>query len=259
MTAGYVEFEFDLPEALLKRLITVFDNLPPAPLMKLNVEAIPEEQGVYQIFLSKGEKSDLVYIGKTDAAAGLRARLNRHATKIQNRLNLDPDKVMFKAVRVFVFTPVDLETQLIEHYGATSTVSWNGSGFGSNDPGRERDTTTYKENHFDTRFPIDINRPLSFAVPATASAADILRALKAGLTYPIRFQGLGKGQRAPHPDLEKTRVSLNTSLPRTAESVIAQTIQRLPAGWHATMLPSHVIIYKDDNRKFPSGRLIAKS
>ncbi len=259
MTAGYVEFEFDLPEALLKRLITVFDNLSPAPLTKLNVEAIPEEQGVYQIFLTENGKSDLVYIGKTDAASGLRVRLNRHAIKIQNRQNLDPDKVTFKAVRVFVFTPVDLETQLIEHYGTTSTVSWNGSGFGSNDPGRERDTTTYKENHFDARFPIDINRPLSFAVPSTESAANILRVLKAGSTYLIRFQRLGKGQRAAHLDLEKTSVSLDPSLPKTAESVIKQVIQQLPVGWHATMLPSHVIIYKEDNRQFPSGRLIAKS
>lgn len=259
MTTGYTEFEFNLPDALLKELITVFDGLAPAPLLAANVAAIPEEQGVYQLFLAPHGQPSLVYIGKTDAAAGLRVRLSRHATKIQNRLNLNPSIVMFKAVRVFVFTAVDLETQLIGHYGGTSAVSWNGSGFGSNDPGRERDTTTYKAEHFDTQFPIDLNRPLSFAVPMTGTAADILRALKSGLPYLIRFELPSRWSRIAHADLEGTTVTINPALPMTPESIIAQTIKQLPPGWHATMLPSHVIIYKNDRRRFPSGRLLAQS
>ena len=258
MTAGYTEFEFDLPDALLKRLVVVFDALIAAPLIEANVTAIPEEQGIYQLFLNGEEGHNLVYIGKTDAAAGLRVRLGRHAAKIRNRLNLDPNNVLFKAVRVYVFTAVDLETQLIEHYGG-NRVSWNGSGFGSNDPGRERDTTTYKADHFDTQFPIDIGRVLSFTVPVSGSAAEILRVLKNGLPYLIRYQSLRQGARAPHPDLDATRVILNPSQPLTPESIIAQIIGQLPTGWHATMLPSHVVIYKDDNRRFPSGRLIARS
>ena len=65
MTAGYIEFEFDLPDALLRRLVTVFDSLVPAPLVDANVRRIPEEQGVYQLFLNKGGITSLVYIGKT--------------------------------------------------------------------------------------------------------------------------------------------------------------------------------------------------
>ena len=105
MTPGYVEFEFDLPEALLTRLINVFDGVESATLSKGNVDSIPEAQGVYQLFLDRS----LVYVGKTDAEAGLRKRLERHALKVQHRRNLAPEQVSFKAVRIYVFTAVDLE------------------------------------------------------------------------------------------------------------------------------------------------------
>lgn len=259
VTTGYVDFEFDLPQALLARLIKVFDEISAAPLLPSYVNAVPDEQGVYQLFLAAGRTSTLTYIGKTDGEAGLRKRLSRHGTKIQNRLKLDPNGVSFKAVRLYVFTAIDLETQLIKHYGGLSKVSWNGSGFGSNDPGRERDTTTYKPDHFDTQFPIDIGRPLSFPVPMNASAADILRALKTGLPYLVRFELPKRNSPVAHPDLEATIVTIDGSKPLTPETVIAQIVRHLPPGWHATMLPSHVIIYKNDMRKFPSGKLILKS
>jgi hypothetical protein len=254
MIPGYVEFEFDLPEALLARLVNVFAAVPAAPLDAKAVVSIPEEQGIYQLFY----ENKLVYIGKTDAELGLKKRLERHATKIKQRKNLIPTQATFKAVRVYVFTAVDLETQLIKHYGGVDAVSWNGSGFGSNDPGRERDTTTYKEEHFDSRYPIDIERKLDFSLPTAATAADMLRSLKRGLPYLIRFQTLQRNSRQAHQDLETTTVMLNLT-EITPKSAISQIINQLPPGWHATMLPSHVIIYKDDRRSFPSGHLIGRS
>jgi hypothetical protein len=110
---GFIEFEFDLPEALLTNLVRVFDSMDSADLTQENVAQIADAQGVYQLLLD----GQLVYIGKTDAEAGLRKRLERHARTIQHRLNLDATRVTFKAVRVFVFTAIDLETQLIRHYG----------------------------------------------------------------------------------------------------------------------------------------------
>jgi hypothetical protein len=259
MIPGFAEFEFDLPAALLVRLVAAFEDISPAPLTTANVAAIPDEQGVYQLFLKQESGIKLVYIGKTDGDAGLNKRLGRHATKIQSRENLDPANVLFKAVRIFVFTAVDLETQLIRHYGGTENVSWNGSGFGSNDPGRERDTTTYKADHFDTQFPIDIHRPLNFDLPQEASVATILQVLKRELPYLIRFEAQGPNSRRAHPDLETTQIKLLPAFSGTAYNVIMQLIPSLPSGWHATMLPSHVIIYKNDTRKFPSGKLLARS
>ncbi|WP_245461280.1 GIY-YIG nuclease family protein [Rhizobium sp. WSM1325] len=187
---GYVEFEFDLPGALLVRLIEVLDGLGAVPLNTTNLAAIPEEQGVYQLFLD----DQLVYIGKTDADAGLHKRLSRHARKVMHRVGLDPARVSFKAVRVFVFTAVDLESDLIRHYGGVKAIDWNGSGFGSNDPGRERDTTRVDPRNFDAKFPIDIDREMAFAIDQNETAASALARLKDALPYTFRYQGKGGGE-----------------------------------------------------------------
>jgi hypothetical protein len=161
MPPGYREFEFDLPQALLAHLVRTFDSVEDAPLTPESVTEIPEAQGVYQLF----HQRRLVYIGKTDAEAGLKQRLGRHAWTVQHRRNLDTSEVSFKAVRVFVFTALDLETQMIRHYRCTRPVPWNDSGFGSNDPGKERDTTNAKAEGFDAQFPVDLDR----TVPSISS------------------------------------------------------------------------------------------
>lgn len=253
MTDGYQDFEFDLPEALLARLIQILDGMDSATLEPDSLANIPDAQGVYQLFLD----DELVYIGKTDAEAGLRKRLDRHHTKIQHRNGLDPARVSFKAVRIYVFTAVDLETQLIAHYGGYAKVHWNGSGFGSNDPGRERDTTTYKKTHFDALFPIDIDRPLAVTLPESDTAANVFAALKTALPYVFRFQGAKRGSRKPHADLEATTVSVSTGT-NTPRGIIEEVVSQLPAGWQATQLPSHIILYKE-RKSYPQGTVIARS
>lgn len=256
MIPGYIDFEFDLPEALLARLIQVFNGMGPAILEPRHLSDIPDAQGVYQLFLD----DELVYIGKTDAEAGLRKRLDRHHSKIQHRVGLDPARVSFRAVRIYVFTAVDLETQLISHYGGTKKVRWNGSGFGSNDPGKERDTTKYKDGHFDAAFPIDIDRPLDIELPDTGNAAAVLATIKSELPYVFRFESFKPKSRKPHLDFEQTTVSLSAILqPPSARRVIEEVVRQLPEGWEATLLPSHIILYKNDKRVFPQGKLIASS
>jgi hypothetical protein len=254
MTPGYVDFEFDLPGALLTRLVQVLDQLVPAALDLAFLADIPDAQGVYQLFFDGA----LVYIGKTDAEAGLRRRLERHQYKIQHRAGLDPARVAFKAVRIYVFTAVDLETQLINHYGGFAAVRWNGSGFGSNDPGRERDTTTYRPEHFDAIFPIDIDRALDLMLPASGTAAAVLFLLKSTLPYVFRYQSAGPRSRRPHPDLEATVVSMSAGPPVTARRVIQEIVRQLPTGWQATQLPSHIILYKEAPRPYAQGVIIGE-
>jgi hypothetical protein len=254
MTSGYVEFEFNLPEALLSSLIQVLDRLESANLATASLANIPDAQGVYQLYLD----DELVYIGKTDAETGLRNRLERHRSKIQQRRGLDPSRVSFKAVRIYVFTAMDLETQLIAHYGGFAKVKWNGSGFGSNDPGRQRDTTTYREDHFDAIFQIDIDRMLDIALPHADTAATILAMLKNTLPYVFRYEGRTSRSRQPHPDLENTTVSTVAVSPLTARRVLEVVVPQLPAGWQATQLPSHIILYKE-NRAYPQGTVISRS
>jgi hypothetical protein len=244
---GFRRFEFDLPSALLEQLMTVLDTMEDAPLDNNNVTRIPEAQGVYQIF----HRSELVYVGKTDAEAGLRRRLERHSRKTRHRNGLDPAEVSFKAVQILVFSAMDLETALIRRYAERGTATpWNNSGFGSNDPGRERDTTKFQEGHFDVDYPADIDRLLDFSINRKAPAIEILNALKSNVPYVIRFQ---RNARQPHPDLQKV-IEIPHSACSTREVISAVTHQ-LDEGWQATALPGYVILYKE-SRIYPSGDII---
>lgn len=129
---GYQEFELDITQALLEHLPDIFANLADAPLTADDVAGLPEKaQGVYML-LDDGTPT---YIGKTDADHGFRARLQRHFLNLSARHNFDLTKVSFKAVRVMVFTMVNVEKTLIDHFLGARGMSWQFSGFGSNDPG----------------------------------------------------------------------------------------------------------------------------
>nr|WP_316655720.1 GIY-YIG nuclease family protein [uncultured Gellertiella sp.] len=210
---GYVEFEFDLPTALLEKLIDAIERVEAAPLSVSSLSNVPETQGIYQLFLD----GNLVYIGKTDAESGLHRRLSRHLRKTMYRQGLDSNRLTFKAMRIFVFTAIDLESDLIAYYGGVRSIAWNGSGFGSNDPGRERDTTRIEPNNFDALFPIDIDRQIPFSIPVPESAAAVLARLKDALPYTLRFQMLPGRSRQPDAELNSQKISAleGPATPRT--------------------------------------------
>jgi len=223
------------------------------PLTPEVVAAMPEAQGVYQLF----HQGKLVYIGKTDAQAGLRQRLSRHAWTIQHRKNLIPPDVSFKAIRVFVFTAMDLEAQLIEHYRKTTPVSWNFSGFGSNDPGRERDTTNAKAEGFDAVFPVDLDRTVTTNFESLTNAFEILVTLRRWLPYTLRFESQAPKSRRGHPDLYATTISVPPA-PFTTRELLVYIIKSLPPGWQGTLLAGRVILYKT-LREFTFGEIVARS
>jgi hypothetical protein len=231
---GFVSFEFDLPGALLEQLVMVLDQMADEVVSADHVALIPDAQGVYQLFLD----GTLVYIGKTDAEAGLRKRLLRHLKRISDRPRLQQSRVSFKAVQVLVFTAMDLETALIKHYKkAGKTPAWNGSGFGSNDPGRNREKTNVKPEGFDASFPISIDFETGVLPAGTYSAAEALAKVKDSLAYTFRYE-------RPHPDLDSTTVAV-TRTPLTVREIVRLALDALPAGWQATLFPSHVILYKE--------------
>ncbi len=254
MIKGFVDFEFDLPGALLSQLVSVLDRMEAAQLTAENVNSVPEAQGVYQLF----HEGMLVYIGKTDADAGLRQRLSRHLAKVMHRQGLKSDDVSFKAVRIFVFTTVDLEAQLLRHYRTTSRIDWNNSGFGSNDPGRNRERTRYKDGHFDKLFPIDIDMPIDIDLPDHGTAEEILKKLKAQLPYLFRFQNRENGDDDPYQDLVETKLTIGDTRDASSRMLIDEIVRQLPAGWQATLLPSHVILYKE-RADYPAGLVISRS
>jgi len=243
VTKGYAEFEFDLPEALLERLVRRFEDIEPAPLDGKSVSGVPEAQGVYQLLL----RGELVYIGKTDAAKGLRQRLERHATTIRHRNNLSPGDVSFRAIRVFVFTAMDLESQLISHYGG---VAWQHSGFGSNDPGRNRDGTRLRAGGFDEQFPIDIDHPLDFEIQRSGLIRELLSELKKGLPYVFRYQALPS-------DVANTELALPSGL-LTTRIVLTSVVDNMPTGWQATDMYARLILYRE-TKDYEHGAVIRRS
>ena len=256
MTPGCGELEFDLPSALLAAILAKFDDIEPADLTVDNTDKILDAQGIYALYLKNPRR--LVYIGKTDSDAGLKHRLTRHARKLIGRLNLRPGDVEFRAIRVFVFTAMDIETALIKHYGGVSSVAWNNSGFGSNDPGKERDTTNYKDDHWDTQFPIDVDTAYCDFEPGNYSVEEIMSELKRKLPFLLRFQRPGRSRSSFHDDFINAQVQIQRR-GLTSRQILQECIAALPSGWHATALPSHIICYKNDNRNFPSGETIAES
>jgi hypothetical protein len=243
---GFKEFEFDLPRALKAELIGLLNGMETGLLQPDVTAAVPEAQGVYQLFYGGA----LVYVGKTDAEAGLRTRLTRHARKILHRPTLT-GAVRFKAVRIMVFTAMDLETQLIKHYRALNdgAAAWNGSGFGSNDPGRERETTNRQPEGFDDQHPINIDLPGEYLAPRTVSVAMALADLKSVLPYTLRYETLrnkrGRAQRGqPHADLLAANVTIPPG-PQTVRGLMQTIRDALGADWQATAFASHIILYKE--------------
>jgi len=250
---AYAELEFDLAGALRERLVEMFHLMPTAALDRSVVSSeVPNEQGVYQLY----HHQQLVYIGKTDAEAGLRARLGRHADKILHRVGLEPSAVSFKAIRLFVFTVMDLETELLRN----NKPAWNGRGFGSNDPGRERDTTKIKPTNFDALYPIDIHRQIDFDFGALqpCSAEEALAAVQRGVPWKLRRENLGGRSRKCHSDLQNNLVKFSGTS-RTPWELISEIVHQLPSGWQATALRSHVILYKEAPRQYPQPLAVASS
>lgn len=253
MIPGFREFEFDLHDALLGSILSAFGTMEGAPLVPDELSRIPNAQGVYQLL----QQGNIVYVGKTDAGAGLKTRLERHAWTVQHRHNLENGGVLFKALRVFVFTAIDLESQLIAHYKGSSSLAWNKSGFGSNDPGRNRDDTRAKPTSFDALYPIDLDRQIRIVHDGQISASRVLSLLRDEVPYIIRWQSAEGSSRKPHSDLETSRLQL-AGLRVTARQVIVQIMQSLPAGWQATLLAGRVILYQE-NRNYRHGDVIGRS
>lgn len=240
----------------MTQIIPALDTMSSAPLTSTNALQLPDAQGVYLLMYD----GQIRYVGKTDAEAGLRTRMARHARKFEQRLNVRPEDVSFKAAQILVLTAMDIETKVIAHYGS----EWNGSGFGSNDPGRERETTDKPDQGFDAQFPIDIDMPLEILPSGAMSVHEALMALKIALPYTLRYEvKLPPGRKKvgshdfrtnPHPDMRASTVMIPGG-PMTVRATLQRIVAALPRGWQATYFVSHLILYRE-TRAYLHGELI---
>lgn len=261
--SGYAPFELDFENSLSHQLGPFFTKLKAAVLNPENIAGIATKaRGAYYLL----QDGRLVYIGKSDAETGLRARLERHYSTLRHRKGVDISRVTFKAVKIASFSAIDTESLLLglnkrmgeALTGSGSNPAWNYSGFGSNDTGRERDTQ--KVSTFDQLHPLDIDARIDLAgtprLDATGSLPlnEYLRWLAASLTFIFRFP--------KSPELSAVTVNFAEM---TASNVLRDLVlilhKKLPLRWSITVLRGKAVLYKDDsaNYKSPIWRLEAGS
>lgn len=247
--AGYVEYEIDVEKVLRQELPDVIAKTTVAPLTLEAIAAMPERaKGAYVLF----ENGHPVYAGKTDTRHGFRSRLARHFHTIQDRQGLDPATIGFKAVRILVFSNFDVEAILIKELRAKdpSALLWNFSGFGSNDPGHNRETQEPAD--FDKEHPVDIDKPVD--LPFTGSSVgvvELLVGLKDRLPYTFRYEtdvdesGKAKRYTIGHVDQRDAPAIQLQQGPVTVRTALELILQALPRTWRVTIFPDRVILYRE--------------
>ncbi len=238
-------FEIDIISALVDQLVPALDRLNEGPLTDQNIEQVPEERGVYQLF----HRHILVYVGKADK---LRERLQDHRRKILGRKNIDIADMSFKCLTIHRnWTALAPEETLIRHYQKQRLSAWNGASFGPHDPGRNREATNKPPQGFDAQYPIKENWRCTGIAAGQYKAAQLLKAVKDELPFTFRYQEAKKGG---HPDYNTSIVTVPQA-GMGAEELICLIAQSLPQGWQATRFPSHMILYKE-SRPYTHGTLI---
>lgn len=240
---GYDEFELDVEKVLREQLPPFFSDVEAATLTTEKIHRLPSQTKGAYLLIQDGVE---VYAGKTDGKHGFRDRLERHYYSIQHRVNLNPEKVSFKAVRIFVFAALDVESILIQELKnrTEGSLAWNFSGFGSNDPGRKREGQ--EPAAFDLQHPIDVTRPLPFMEAREYTIHEALQAMKQGLPYLLRCQTSGgRRSRAGHDEYHESTVNFPAK-EMCALDVMTRIVNAFPDdSWQATVFPSRIILYKN--------------
>ncbi|WP_354387404.1 Eco29kI family restriction endonuclease [Streptomyces atratus] len=247
------QFRLSITKALGDQLAEELAKLMPAPLTRehldeldrqAEVENLASRSGVYQLYrqVPGAPKRELVYVGKADKP--LSQRLGNHLKKISGRRNISIDEISFKCLYVAEdFSAVAPEKLLIKRYKMDGGIPWNTNGFGNKDPGRNRDTTVLKKNHFDVLHPIDLDRPIGGLAVAEQPLAKLLEQVKDSSPYNFRYE---ESQIYQDISVEAPATTL------TADDAFRLIASHLPEGWQVTALMGYVIMYRDHQRDYAS-------
>jgi hypothetical protein len=226
-----------ITEALKEQLAAAIATCTPASLDLETLGSLKPAGGVYELYL-RGAR---VYVGKADRS--LPDRLENHYWKIRGRMNIDVSDVTFVCAYVLEdLAATAPEELLIKKYAATAGL-WNTNGFGNKDPGRQRDTSRVKSNHFDAQYPINLEWPCAIPV-GTYTAGNLLEALKLCLPYNLRFQRPESTRGEHHEDLISSTVHVKQPV-LAASTLFRLLCSALPAGWQLTTLPGYAILYQE--------------
>lgn len=244
--ANSARFSLSVTRALSDQMSAALTELTPARLTAAALADLSEYPGVYQLY----HRGELVYVGKADQS--LPQRLERHLNKLGGRLNIELADVTFTCL--YVDEDLDAlapEKMLIDRFRAQGRVRWNFNGFGNNDPGQQRDTTLYKDDHFDMLYPADLDVRVRGVDAGIQVVSELVVQMKAALPYVFRTAEKGR-----HTDLARVTVVVPAHDPR-ADELFALISEALP-GWQITALPGYVIMYPE-RREYPSARRVYRT
>jgi hypothetical protein len=239
-------FEFDLPGTVTRLLKVRLQSMPSSTLADQSLHDLAQfqerhkaRQGVYQLLL----KDEVVYVWK---ATDVRERLEQHYWKLRGRRRIKMKDIRFRCLLMHPnWRTIANEDLLIAHYKAKGQSKWNGSGFGLNDVGRERDGT--EPNWFDRQYPINANYPCG-EIPNEVTAVELLQTLKRQLPFTFRYE---------IPKTEAAKPISLKGVPRTARNLISKIVTALGSEWQATIFVSHIILYKE-RRAYKHGEALTK-
>lgn len=236
MSSNIAEFKLSITKALGDQLAQSLEQLSPSVLGKENIDKVLEKPGVYQLF----HRGHLVYVGKADNS--IPTRLWKHFNKLSGRKGVSVGEMTFTALYVEEdFSAVAPERLLIGRFQGEGAVPWNNNGFGINDPGQQRDTTVYKEDHFDCQYPADLDVEMHDLSPGEYLLSDLLRRVKDELPYTFRYAN-GKKEKGVYGE----SVVWVADDCRTAHDFFRLISSELPSPWKVVALPGYVIMYPKD-------------
>ncbi|MFJ1938130.1 GIY-YIG nuclease family protein [Kitasatospora sp. NPDC088160] len=237
-TQYHKDFTLSITKALGDQLAAALADLDRAPLHEDSIKELKERAGVYQLYLD----GEFVYVGKADKS--LPARLRNHLRKISGRRRIALEEMTFSCLYVAEdFSALAPEQLLISHHKEMGNIPWNNNGFGNKDPGRQRDSTILKQNHFDVMFPIDLGRPVEGLEAGEFTLQDLLEKVKAGLPYNFRY---GKSV-----EFKRRLVQVQVG-PTTADEVFRLISAEIPDRWQIAALMGYVIMYDDSPSHYKS-------
>jgi Eco29kI restriction endonuclease len=243
---SYDTFDLDIPLAVREQLDAKFQTLTTDPLDGQILGSLPPGQGVYELF----HQGILVYAGK---AKDLPSRLLNHCRKIGGRQNIVATDVGFKCLYLGPnWITFAAEDALIQMYTPQGLCAWNGAGFGPKDPGKRRDDTVLKADHWDLQYPIRYDFPLAGIQPGAYECLPLLRLMKTQLPFNLRYHKANPTSvTSGHPDYNGVTINVPVAgMP--AHEMLIGIAQSLPSGWQAIRFPHQLTIYKE-TRPYPSG------
>ncbi|MFF9034042.1 GIY-YIG nuclease family protein [Streptomyces sp. NPDC014892] len=236
---NHAEFKLSITKALGDQLAAALEKLTPAPLTEGNINSLPRHKGVYQLY----RHGDPVYIGKADVT--LEQRLKRHYKKLSGRENIHLEWMTFTALSVDEdFAAVAPEKLLIDKFQEDGHAPWNENGFGINDPGAERDTTVFGEDHFDQLYPANLQWVIRDLPQGVQTLRAFLKFAKTALPYTFRYAYYRTSREKFY---DKFVVSIEQP-EMTANEFFRFVSAQLPDEWQIMVLPGYAVMYPKELR-----------